>query len=164
MRLPLQFVILGTGDPATEERFTAFRGRYPDQVGLRIGFDEGLAHRIEGGADMLVMPSQYEPCGLSQLYSLRYGTIPIVRKTGGLVDTVVPFISHTPNPDRATGFYIEHHTAESLISAVEEAIPVFQGIDIWNRLVENAMNADVSWTRSAKAYDRLFKSLMSQRI
>jgi starch synthase len=164
MTLGLQLVILGTGEPATEERFKALRDRYPDKIGLRIGFDEGLAHRIEGGADMLIMPSQYEPCGLSQLYSLRYGTIPIVRKTGGLADTVVPFSQRKPNPDRATGFHIARHTADSLITAVREALPVFQGIDIWDRLVENAMNVDVSWTRSAKAYDRLFRSLTSQII
>jgi starch synthase len=164
MTLGLQLVILGTGEPAIEERFKALRDRYPDQIGLCIGFDEGLAHRIEGGADMLIMPSQYEPCGLSQLYSLRYGTIPIVRKTGGLADTVVPFSTRKPNPDRATGFHIARHTTESLITAVREALPVFQGMDIWDRLVENAMDVDVSWTRSAKAYDRLFRSLTSQII
>lgn len=161
MTLGLQLVILGTGDPALEERFQALQTRYPAQIGLRIAFDEGLAHRIEGGADMLIMPSKYEPCGLSQLYSLRYGTIPIVRKTGGLADTVVPFVSRAPNLDRATGFHIEQHTPESLISTVEGALPVFQGIDLWRRLVDNAMHTDVSWARSAKAYDRLFQSLTS---
>jgi starch synthase len=161
MTLAMQLVILGTGDPALEDSFKALQARYPDRIGLRIGFDEGLAHRIEGGADMLVMPSRYEPCGLSQLYSLRYGTIPIVSRTGGLADTVVPFNSRNPNMDRATGFHIEKHTAESLLTAIKEALPVFQGIDIWNRLIENAMTVDVSWSRSAKAYDRLFGSLLS---
>jgi starch synthase len=113
---------------------------------------------------MFLMPSQYEPCGLSQLYSLRYGTIPIVRNIGGLADTVVPFSSGKPNPDRATGFHITQHTVESVISAVREALPVFQGIDSWNRLMENAMNVDVSWARSAKAYVRLFGSLTAKRI
>ena len=113
---------------------------------------------------MLIMPSKYEPCGLSQLYSLRYGTIPIVRKTGGLADTVLPFSLRKPNPDRATGFHITHHTAESLISTVEGALPVFQGMDMWRRLVENAMKTDVSWARSAKTYDRLFQSLTSERM
>ena len=159
--LGLQLVILGTGEPALEERFKALHDGYPAKVGLRIGFDEGLAHRIEGGADMFLMPSQYEPCGLSQLYSLRYGTIPIVRKTGGLADTVVPYSPRNPNLVRATGFHIQQHTPESLISTVERAIPVFQGIDMWKRLVENAMNVDVSWSHSAKAYDRLFASLTS---
>jgi starch synthase len=161
MTLDLQLVVLGTGEPALEERFKALHDRYPAKLGLRIGFDEGLAHRIEGGADMLIMPSQYEPCGLSQLYSLRYGTIPIVRRTGGLADTVVPFTARKPNPDRATGFHIPQHTAGSLISTVEETLPVFQGMDMWKRLVENAMNTDVSWARSARAYDRVFQSLTS---
>ncbi|HEY7531935.1 MAG TPA: glycosyltransferase, partial [Nitrospiraceae bacterium] len=164
MTLDLQVVILGTGEPATEERFKALQQRYRERIGLRIGFDEGLAHRMEAGADMFLMPSQYEPCGLSQLYSLRYGTIPIVRNTGGLADTVVPFSSGKPNPDRATGFHITQHTANTLISAIEEALPVFQGIDSWNRLIENAMNVDVSWARSAKAYVRLFGSLTAKRI
>jgi starch synthase len=164
MTLDLQLVILGTGEPATEERFKALQQRFPEAIGLRIGFDEGLAHRIEAGADMFLMPSQYEPCGLSQLYSLRYGTIPIVRNIGGLADTVVPFSSGKPNPDRATGFHITQHTVESVISAVREALPVFQGIDSWNRLMENAMNVDVSWARSAKAYVRLFGSLTATRI
>jgi starch synthase len=163
--LGLQLIILGTGEPALEERLKALHDRYPAKFGLRIGFDEGLAHRIEGGADMFIMPSQYEPCGLSQLYSLRYGTIPIVRKTGGLADTVVPYSPRNPNPGRATGFHIKQHTAGSLISTVEGALPVFQGIDImWKRLMENAMNVDVSWSRSAKAYDRLFDSLTFQSI
>ena len=164
MTFDLQLVILGTGEPATEARFKALHARYPDKLGLLIGFDEGLAHRIEGGADMLLMPSQYEPCGLSQLYSLRYGTIPIVRNTGGLADTVIPFSSRHPNPDRATGFHIQQHTAESLIAAVEEALPVFQGVDIWKKLIENAMHVDVSWSRSAKAYDRLFGTLTSKSM
>jgi starch synthase len=164
MTLGLQLVVLGTGERSLEERFKALHARYPAQLGLRIGFDEGLAHRIEGGADMFIMPSQYEPCGLSQLYSLRYGTIPIVRKTGGLADTVVPCTPRKPNLGHATGFHITQHTVGSLISTVEEAIPVFQGVDMWNRLVENAMNTDVSWAQSAKTYDRLFKSLTSESI
>jgi starch synthase len=113
---------------------------------------------------MLLMPSQYEPCGLSQLYSLRYGTIPIVRNTGGLADTVVPFSSRKPNLDLATGFHITQHTAESVIAAIREALPVFQGIDTWDKLMESAMNVDVSWGRSARAYSRLFDSLTAKRI
>jgi starch synthase len=125
MQLALQLVILGTGDPGTEQRFQALQAAFPTKIGLRIGFDEALAHRIEGGADMLVMPSQYEPCGLSQLYSLRYGTVPIVRKTGGLADTVVPYSTKNPNLGQATGFHIRQHTVESLIAAVEEALLIF---------------------------------------
>jgi starch synthase len=164
MKLRLQLVILGTGDPGTEQRFQALQAAFPTKIGLRIGFDEELAHRIEGGADMLVMPSQYEPCGLSQLYSLRYGTVPIVRKTGGLADTVVPYSTKNPNLGQATGFHIRQHTVESLIAAVEEALLIFQREDLWNRLIENAMNVDVSWARSARAYDRLFGSLTAKSL
>lgn len=161
MNADIQFVILGTGDPETEERFQALRARFPKQIGLRIGFDEALAHRIEGGADMLVMPSRYEPCGLSQLYSLRYGTVPIVTQTGGLADTVVPLMPSKANADRATGFRIREHTAESVISAIRDAVEVFRDIQLWNRLVDNGMHVDVSWAQSAKAYDRVFKRVLA---
>jgi starch synthase len=160
MMLGLQLVILGTGDPVYEDTFTSLQTRYPDKIGLRIGFDEGLAHRIEGGADMFLMPSRYEPCGLSQLYSLRYGTVPIVRNTGGLADTVVAFNSRKPDVDRATGFQIRRHTARSLLTAVQDAIRAFHDVNVWNNLMDNGMNTDVSWARSAKTYDELFASLV----
>ena len=159
MGIGLQLVILGTGDLETEKRFQALQTRFTEHIGLRIGFDEALAHRIEGGADMLVMPSRYEPCGLSQLYSLRYGTVPIVRKTGGLADTVVP-LTHR-KADRATGFHIKQHTSKSVVSAVQEAVEIFRESSVWNKLVDNGMSVDVSWARSAKQYDRLFASLLA---
>ena len=112
---------------------------------------------------MLVMPSRYEPCGLSQLYSLRYGTVPIVRKTGGLADTVVPLDTRKPDAVPATGFHIEEHTAESLLSTLQHAMRVFHVPGLWNRLIEAGMSADVSWGRSAQAYDRLFASLVRDR-
>ena len=160
MTQDVQLVMLGTGDPTFEETFKSLQARYADRIGLYVGFNEGLAHRIEGGADMLLMPSKYEPCGLSQLYSLRYGTIPIVRKTGGLADTVVPFTPKKPHSVHATGFHIKEHTAKSLLSSVRNAIRVFGDSNVWNRLIENGMSSDVSWARSAKTYDRLFASLV----
>jgi starch synthase len=160
MNTGVQFVILGTGDREMEERLRALQARFPKQIGLRIGFDEALAHRIEGGADMLLMPSRYEPCGLSQLYSLRYGTVPIVTHTGGLADTVVPLMPGKANADRATGFRIKEHTTESVISALRDALEVFRDVRLWNRLVDNGMHVDVSWARSAKAYDRVFKRVL----
>ena len=162
MTLGVQLVMLGTGDPAYEKTFKVLESRYPTQLGVYIGFDEGLAHRIEGGADMLVMPSKYEPCGLSQLYSLRYGTIPIVRKTGGLADTVVPLDPKKSNAGRATGFHIREHTAKSLLSSVRRAVQTFGDSNVWNKLIENGMSSDVSWARSAKTYDRLFASLVEE--
>jgi starch synthase len=160
MNLDVQFVILGTGEPAYEETFKSLQARYPNQLGVRIGFDEGLAHRIEGGADMFVMPSKYEPCGLSQLYSLRYGTVPIVRKTGGLADTVVPLTGRKSASIRATGFHIKKHTTQSLLSSLRKALHAFHDQALWDKLIENGMSTDVSWAKSAKTYERLFASLV----
>jgi starch synthase len=160
MKLGVQFVILGTGESAYEETFKTLQARFPNQVGVRIGFDEGLAHRIEGGADMFVMPSKYEPCGLSQLYSLRYGTVPLVRKTGGLADTVVPLTGKKSPSVRATGFHIQKHTAQSLLSSLQKAVQAFHDQNLWNKLIENGMSSDVSWASSAKAYEKLFVELI----
>jgi starch synthase len=156
----MQLVMLGTGEQAYEEKFKALQVRYHDRMGLHVGFDEGLAHRIEGGADMLVMPSRYEPCGLSQLYSLRYGTVPIVRKTGGLADTVVPFETETVQAGRATGFHMEGSTADALLASLSRAIGAYHDRSTWDRLVETGMKTDFSWSRSAQAYQRLFASLV----
>jgi starch synthase len=162
IKIGLQLVILGTGDREAEQRFEALRGRFPEHIGLHIGFDEALAHRIEAGADMLVMPSRYEPCGLSQLYSLRYGTVPIVTKTGGLADTVVPFLRRKRDIDLATGFQIKEHTATAVISAMRDAVEVFHDAAVWNRLIDNGMSVDVSWARSAKKYEELFRGVLGR--
>lgn len=162
MTQDVQLVVLGTGDPAYEDRFRTLQMRFPSQFGLAIGFDEALAHRIEAGADLLLMPSRYEPCGLTQLYSLRYGTVPVVRKTGGLADTVVPFTSANGREGAATGFQFEAATAESLFIAINKAIAVYRDQSTWSRLIVAGMNTDVSWTRSAQAYNRLFSNLFSE--
>lgn len=160
MARDLQLVMLGTGDSEYEAKFKALRARYPNRFGLRIGFDEGLAHRIEGGADIFVMPSRYEPCGLSQLYSLRYGTIPVVRNTGGLADTVVAFTPRTALAETATGFHVEEATAESLLAALDQALVLYDDRPVWERLMTVGMTKDISWTRSAETYERLFRSLI----
>lgn len=160
MTQEVQLVVLGTGDPAHEKRFRMLQKRFPQQFGLVIGFDEGLAHRIEAGADIFLMPSRYEPCGLSQLYSLRYGTVPVVRKTGGLADTVVPFTPQDLQAGRATGFHVEDPTPEALLTVLIRAVTLYQDRATWQQLVEAGMNTDVSWVRSAQAYDRLFASLV----
>ena len=160
MAMDLQLVILGTGEPELEAKFKALQARYPHSLGLRIGFDEGLAHRIEGGADVFVMPSRYEPCGLSQLYSLRYGTVPVVRKTGGLADTIVPLTEWARQVGQATGFHVEEDTADALLAVLRRVVALYQNRSMWGQLVEAGMNTDVSWSRSAKAYDRLFVSLV----
>ena len=159
--LDLQLVLLGTGNPSDEAHFTSFQVRYPEKIGLRIGFDEGLAHRIEGGADLFLMPSRYEPCGLSQLYSLRYGTVPVVRWTGGLADTVVPYGPRTINAPRATGFAFEEPTAQALLNSVLLALRVYQDRAEWMSLIEAGMQTDVSWARSARAYEEVYRRALS---
>jgi starch synthase len=160
MVMDLQLVILGTGEPELEAKFKMLQARYPHRIGLRIGFDEGLAHRIEGGADLFVMPSRYEPCGLSQLYSLRYGTVPVVRNTGGLADTVVPLTPKSRQAGEATGFHVEADTADVLLAVLRRAVSLYQDRSMWDQLIEAGMTTDVSWARSAKAYDQLFVSLV----
>ncbi len=159
MVLDVQIALLGTGDRHMEQQFLVARAKHPDRIGLFIGFDEGLAHRIEAGADMLVMPSRYEPCGLSQLYSLRYGTVPIVRRTGGLADTVIPFKPSTAQAKVATGFHFIDASTDALLSAILLSLQVYREQDTWHSLIQAGMKTDVSWTQAAKQYVQLYRSI-----
>jgi starch synthase len=161
MSLDTQIAVLGTGDHHLEQQFFAVKARYPDRVGLCLGFDETMAHRIEAGSDMLIMPSRYEPCGLSQLYSLRYGTVPIVRRTGGLADTVVPFRPSTVKSRCATGFHFIDASSDSLLSALLLSLCVSKERQTWQSLIYAGMKADLSWNRSAKLYVELYRELQS---
>ena len=163
MELDLQVALLGTGDPYYEALFRSLQVRYPEKIGLRIGFDDALAHRIEAGGDMFLMPSRYEPCGLSQLYSLRYGTVPIVRRTGGLADTVVPYAPRAVREGRATGFVFSQATPESLLSVVLLALRVYADRAEWNSLIRAGMSTDVSWARPARAYVELYRAVLDSR-
>lgn len=160
MSRDLQLVLLGTGEPALEAQFRDLRGRFPKQLGLHVGFDEGLAHRIEAGADLFLMPSRYEPCGLTQLASLRYGTVPVVRRTGGLADTVVPYGAGIGAENQATGFQFQEATPDSLCAAVEEALLVYADRGRWLELVRTGMETDVSWAKSARAYTDLYRRML----
>ena len=160
MTLDVQIALLGTGDRDMEQQFLAARAGHPDRIGVFIGFDEGLAHRIEAGADMLMMPSRYEPCGLSQLYSLRYGTVPIVRRTGGLADTVVPYQPSTAQANLATGFHFIDPSSDALLSAIMLALHVYRERDAWHSLRQAGMKTDVSWTQAAKQYVQLYRSVV----
>jgi starch synthase len=160
MLLNLQIAILGTGDHHLEREFLRAKSAYPDRIAVHIGFDEGLAHRIEAGADMLVMPSRYEPCGLSQLYSLRYGTVPIVRRTGGLRDTIVPFKPSTAQAKRATGFHVVDSSSDSLLTEILLALSVYREQDTWRSLIQAGMSTDVSWTQAAQQYVQLYRSVI----
>lgn len=161
IEMNLQLVILGTGDAAYVDQFRTLSEKYPRRVAFRNSFDEGLAHRIEAGADLLLMPSRYEPCGLSQLYSLRYGTVPLVRKTGGLADTVIPYSPRNIKEKRATGFMFTEPTAEALLCAVMLAAAMYERKSIWRTIMQTGMRLDHSWNRSAKTYVDLFRSVLS---
>ncbi len=159
MSLELQIVFLGTGDYDLERKLSAVQAEYSGKIGLYIGFDEGLAHRVEAGADMLIMPSRYEPCGLSQLYSLRYGTVPIVRRTGGLADTVVSFRPSTVKSKSATGFHFIDASSDALLATIMLALCVYEEDAAWNWMVKSGMGTDLSWERSARQYTKLYRTM-----
>jgi starch synthase len=147
--------VLGTGDRRYEELFETLANEFPGRVGVRIAYDNELAHKIEAGADMFLMPSRYEPCGLNQIYSLKYGTVPIVRATGGLDDTVVSFdVEH----GTGTGFKFEPYTGAALLDAVRLALHHFADERIWKRIQLNGMSKDFSWKRPATEYAKLYKA------
>ena len=156
----MQLVILGEGQTEYHAMLTALRGRYPKQVGLMFGQHEPLAHQIEAGADIFLMPSRYEPCGLSQLYSLKYGTVPVVRATGGLCDTVVDATPERLQDGTATGFSFIAITATAFLEAVQRALTLYrdQGRE-WQRLIQSGMRQDWSWRRSAGEYEKLYEKL-----
>jgi starch synthase len=155
-----QFVVLGEGDAVYHHMLRDLKARFPDRVGLTLGFDETLAHQIEGGADLFLMPSQYEPSGLNQLYSLKYGTVPVVRATGGLADTVTDCTPETLSAGTATGFSFLPHTAAALRATLERALELYRGQPAkWLQVVRTGMRQDWSWDRSAAEYERLYEQL-----
>lgn len=152
----IQLALLGSGEKKYEELLTRAAEQYGGKAAIRLGFDENLAHRIEAGADLFLMPSLYEPCGLNQIYSLKYGTIPIVRATGGLKDTVEDY---DEDGNTGTGFVFGPNEPGALLDAVDRALRVFPQKRKWNALMKRAMAADFSWDRSAREYDRLYREL-----
>ena len=163
MKLDAKWVILGSGEEIYEELFTKLMRRFPDKIAVHLGYDNELSHLIEAGADIFLMPSHYEPCGLNQIYSLKYGTIPVVRKTGGLADTVKNWNRKEKLNSRANGFVFEEYSGEALLEAVEEAIAVFKQKLTWRTLQKNGMKADFSWDESAKEYLELYKLAKEKR-
>ncbi len=160
MELDAQVAFLGMGEVQYEQQVRQFAACHPGRVAFRNVFDEGLAHRIEAGADLFIMPSRYEPCGLSQLYSLRYGTVPIVRKTGGLADTVVNYTPRSLKASRVTGFSFTDTNATSLLTCVLLALSVYKKKGDWHRIVKAGMEQNLSWTRSAENYVELFEKML----
>jgi len=157
IKTDLGLVILGTGDPAYEGLFLQIQERYPRKVGVKIAYDNTLAHRIEAGADMFLMPSRYEPCGLNQIFSLRYGSVPIVRATGGLDDTIVDYHART---EKGTGFKFKRYRAEDLLKRIRDALSVYENRGKWKDLMLQGMKADFSWETSAKKYVALYKNAL----
>lgn len=148
--LDATFVVMGAGEPWYEEMWRALARRYPDRVAVRVGFEEDLSHLVEAGADLFMMPSRYEPCGLNQMYSLRYGTVPVVRATGGLADTVVDVDTDV---DRGTGFTFDEASGHALLAALRRALAVYRDEpDRWQALQQAGMARDFSWDASARAY------------
>lgn len=156
VRKGMQLAVLGQGEPRLEDLFSRLQRAFPRQVCFYRGFHDGLAHLIEGGADLFLMPSRYEPCGLNQMYSLRYGTVPVVHRTGGLADTVEPWNAAT---GEGTGFQFEHHDAAGLTWAVEAALSAYSDPAQWRRLQRNGMAKDFSWRTQARAYEQLYARL-----
>jgi starch synthase len=141
--------VLGTGEPLYEQMFRRLAKTYPNKVGVQVTFNNGLAHKIEAGADMFLMPSRYEPCGLNQIYSLRYGTVPIVRATGGLDDTI----------NDGNGFKFHEYSGPALLAAIRAALRTYRKKSQWRELMRNGMKADFSWNASAAEYSELYRRI-----
>ena len=162
LALPAQIVIVATGDKALEQRLLALTAARPGRLASFIGFDETLAHLVEGGADAFVMPSRFEPCGLNQMYSQRYGTPPIVHATGGLVDSVVDCTPQSLADGTATGFKFFAPTAEALMGAIERCSAAYRDAAIWRALQRNGMARDFSWSAAAREYGALYERIVSR--
>jgi len=156
----LQMVFLGTGQAQLEQALRQAHERHPGKIGVRISYDEQLAHLLEAGCDAFLMPSRFEPCGLNQLYSLRYGTPPIVRRTGGLADSVVDASGPNLYAHTATGFVFDNAEPGELLRAIDRALNLYAQQRVWTDLVETAMHQDFSWTRSADAYVQLYQRVL----
>lgn len=159
MSLNVGFILLGTGEQKYHDLFEAIARKYPKKAGIRLCYDNALAHKIEAGCDMFLMPSKYEPCGLNQIYSLKYGTIPVVRATGGLDDTIKDYNPHTKE---GNGFTFDNYTAHEFLDTIKEALEVYENKDAWLRLVKKGMALDFSWENSARQYIELYQRARSK--
>ncbi|MGI6120264.1 MAG: glycogen synthase GlgA [Desulfosporosinus sp.] len=158
LELDVQMVILGTGEHRYEEMLRYFSAKYPEKLAIRLEFSDKLAHQIYGGADMFLMPSRFEPCGISQMIAMRYGTVPIVRATGGLKDTVVPYNEITGS---GNGFSFDNYNAHEFLFAVQRAVGIYyNNKPVWDKICQNALKSDFSWDRSANSYIKIYESLL----
>jgi starch synthase len=159
MALDMQYVLLGTGERKYHELFTALSARYPKAFALKIAYDNSLAHLIEAGADIFLMPSRYEPCGLNQIYSLKYGTVPVVRAVGGLDDTIR---DDPARPDLATGFKFYGYSAHEMVEAIKKALEAYRNKNGWLALAKRCMQGDFSWEKSAVEYTALYRKALEK--
>ncbi|MFK5950888.1 MAG: glycogen synthase GlgA [Methylococcales bacterium] len=157
--MPLQFVLLGSGDKSVEQKLLEFARLYPKKISVTIGYNEALAHQIEAGVDIFLMPSRFEPCGLNQMYSQRYGTIPIVRETGGLADTIEDALPKSLNKNTATGISFKQASSGALLEAIKRAMLLYNDKKSWKKIQLAAMNKDFSWKSSAKHYLDLYNEI-----
>src|SRR4051812_42829120 len=153
-------VALGSGDKTYEEMFLRLSKQFPRKIAVKIAYDNAVAHKIEAGSDMFLMPSKYEPCGLNQIYSLKYGTVPIVRATGGLDDTIEHW---DPRTNRGTGFKFSEYNGESLLLTIKEALSAYKDQTSWQVLMRNGMNKDFSWNASAREYGKVYERVRQLR-
>jgi len=154
-----QVVILGKGDDYYQTLFSNLHVRYSGKLSVTIGYDNNFAHRIYAGSDIFLMPSKYEPCGLGQLIALRYGAIPVGRKTGGFADSITEYNSSSGS---GTGFLFEDYSKDAMIKAIEKALKFYNDRDGWANMVRNAMSQDFSWNHSAKEYIAIYKKTLSE--
>ncbi|MBI3123571.1 MAG: glycogen synthase [Ignavibacteriales bacterium] len=165
MQLNAQWVILGSGEHRYEEMFMKIKEKYPHKVYFYRGFNNELSHFIEAASDIFLMPSRFEPCGLNQIYSLKYGTVPVVRKTGGLADTVLDWNEHlAQGQEIGTGYSFHDYTAHALILSVQRALHDFNLKNVWYKIQQNGMNKDYSWRKSAEKYIELYKQAVIKRL
>jgi starch synthase len=161
MALDVMMVVLGTGEARYHELLTRLGKRYPTKLGIKLAFDLGLSHLIEAGSDMFLMPSRYEPCGLNQMMSMRYGTVPVVRATGGLADTVSNYLEKTKE---GTGVTFTDYDAKSLVAAIKRALALYAKKTHWQTMMRNGMAVDFSWRASAEKYERLYGEAVKKKI
>jgi starch synthase len=156
----IYLVVLGMGEPYYENLFRSLHERFPAKLSVRIAYDETLAHKVEAGSDIYLMPSRYEPCGLNQIFSMKYGTVPVVRATGGLENTVQEW---NPETRTGTGFKFSNYAVDDYLQAIERALSVFRDKDAWQTLMRNGMAQDYSWTKPAEQYIKVYEEVARRR-
>ena len=158
MKFDAQFVLLGCGEKEYEEFFSAAKAKYPEKFSCDFSFSEEIAHLIEAGSDMFLMPSRFEPCGMNQMFSLKYGTVPVARATGGLCDTIKPY-----KDGQGNGFMFKKYAAADMLRAIKAALETYQDKENWKSLIESGMDEDFSWKSSAEKYNELYKQLVDTK-